>query len=173
MLKLSENELLSDSFIFFFTSSNIQIISLWYRRREQAIRNAIFFSAATVAGAFGGLLAYAIAHMDGYRGFHGWQWIFILEGLPTIISCFIALWLLPDFPENSTFLTPAETALVIQRLRVDAGPATESAFSWSEAISAFTDWKVYHHILLGLLHAVPFSSLGVFVPAITLGFGFE
>lgn len=44
---------------------------------------AIFFSAATAAGAFGGLLARGIMEMRGVAGLSGWQWIFILEGILT------------------------------------------------------------------------------------------
>jgi energy-converting hydrogenase Eha subunit G len=44
---------------------------------------AIFFSAATAAGAFGGLLARGIMEMRGIGGLSGWQWIFILEGILT------------------------------------------------------------------------------------------
>lgn len=47
----------------------------WYRRSEFGIRAALFFSAATVSGAFGGLLAAAIAKMDGVGGKPGWAWI--------------------------------------------------------------------------------------------------
>lgn len=50
-------------------------ISLWYKRNEQSKRVAIFFSAATVAGAFGGLLAFGIEKMEGIAGLHGWAWI--------------------------------------------------------------------------------------------------
>jgi hypothetical protein len=46
---------------------------------------AIFFSAATAAGAFGGLLARAIVLMDGVGGRPGWAWIFILEGILTLV----------------------------------------------------------------------------------------
>lgn len=46
---------------------------------------AIFFSAATASGAFGGLLARGIIEMDGLRGHSGWAWIFILEGIATLI----------------------------------------------------------------------------------------
>lgn len=46
---------------------------------------AIFFSAATVAGAFGGLLARGIVEMDGIGGLGGWAWIFILEGIVTFV----------------------------------------------------------------------------------------
>lgn len=46
---------------------------------------AIFFSAATAAGAFGGLLAFGIMKMDGRAGLGGWAWIFILEGIATFL----------------------------------------------------------------------------------------
>lgn len=58
---------------------------MWYRRHECGFRMAIFFSAATVAGAFGGLLARGIVEMDGLANLSGWQWIFILEGIVTFI----------------------------------------------------------------------------------------
>ncbi|KAG6335259.1 hypothetical protein ID866_3834 [Astraeus odoratus] len=60
-------------------------ISLWYPRVERSMRIAIFFSAATVAGAFGGILAYAIENMEGIAGLHGWQWIFCLEGIGKLL----------------------------------------------------------------------------------------
>lgn len=75
-------------------------ITMWYRRHECGLRmvsmasslfffylineyKAVFFSAATAAGAFGGLLARGITEMDGIGGKGGWAWIFILEGLVT------------------------------------------------------------------------------------------
>lgn len=50
---------------------SVYLISLWYTRGEQALRNGLFFSTATMAGAFGGVLAYGIAQMDGVAGLHG------------------------------------------------------------------------------------------------------
>ena len=52
----------------------------YYKRLELQLRINIFFCASILAGAFSGLLAYAIAHMDGQAGYSGWRWIFILEG---------------------------------------------------------------------------------------------
>ncbi|KAF9547169.1 hypothetical protein EC957_008851 [Mortierella hygrophila] len=147
----------------------VYVVSMWYARNEQAIRVGLFFSASTVAGAFGGLLAYGISHMDGLHGLHGWQWIFIIEGIPTIVVCIIAFVYLPNFPETSTFLTPAERALTIKRLTVDAGPGDESHFSWVQFWAAFKDWKVYMHILIAFLHGIPFASLGLFIPSIVQG----
>lgn len=58
---------------------------MWYRRHECGFRMAIFFSAATAAGAFGGLLARGILEMKGVGGYNGWRWLFILEGILTFI----------------------------------------------------------------------------------------
>jgi MFS family permease len=52
---------------------------MWYRRYEHQLRVALFFSAAGLAGAFSGLLAYAISFIDGKGHLKGWRWIFILE----------------------------------------------------------------------------------------------
>lgn len=49
----------------------IYLFSLWYTRDELALRNGAFFSAATMAGAFGGLLAWLLARMEGVLGLHG------------------------------------------------------------------------------------------------------
>jgi MFS family permease len=53
-------------------------LSFWYQRNERQYRVALFFGAAAVAGAFGGVLAWGIAHMRGVGGYAGWRWIFIL-----------------------------------------------------------------------------------------------
>ena len=75
-------------------------ITLWYRRHECGFRMAIFFSAATLAGAFGGLLARGITEMKGVGGLPGWSWIFILEGLITIVVAIAAKWVIHDNPET-------------------------------------------------------------------------
>lgn len=65
--------------------ANISSITMWYRRHECGFRMAIFFSAATAAGVFGGFLARGIMEMRGLAGLAGWQWIFIIEGLLTVV----------------------------------------------------------------------------------------
>ena len=92
-------------------------ITLWYLRTEAQFRQAMFFSAASVAGAFSGLLAFAIAKMDGVGGYEGWRWIFILEGILTVVVAVVAFFTIYDFPETAEFLTPAERAWVVHRLK--------------------------------------------------------
>ena len=94
-------------------------ITMWYRRHECGFRMAIFFSAATAAGAFGGLLATAISKMDGLRGMRAWQWIFCLEGIASILVGIAAYFFVTDFPKEASWLTPEEKAFLTEKTRSD------------------------------------------------------
>jgi sugar phosphate permease len=67
---------------------------------------ALFFSAATLAGAFGGILARGIAEMSGVGGKAAWAWIFILEGLLSIIVSMAAYWCIYDYPATFVMSLP-------------------------------------------------------------------
>lgn len=140
---------------------------MWYCRHEIQLRQAMFFSAASVAGAFSGLLAFGIAKMDGVGGLEGWRWIFILEGIVTVLVAISAFWLLYDFPETAGFLTEEERAFIVYRLKYQGqhdGPdgidaeqnngvsriqvAQAEEFSWSYVWAAFKDWQIWVNIFV-------------------------
>ena len=73
------------------------LIGMWYKRHEAQKRYTFFFASTTLAGAFGGLLASAIGKMDGMKGYSGWRWIFILEGVLTCVVSF-AWFFVRNFP---------------------------------------------------------------------------
>jgi MFS family permease len=75
-------------------------ITMWYPRHECGLRMALFFSAATAAGAFSGLLARGISEMDGLGGKSGWAWIFILEGALTLVAGGVSYWFIHDYPST-------------------------------------------------------------------------
>ncbi|TIA04214.1 MFS general substrate transporter [Aureobasidium pullulans] len=97
--------------------------TMWYCRYEVQVRQAYFFSAASVAGAFSGLLAYGISYMEGVGGLAGWRWIFILEGLLTFLVAIVAYFVLVDYPETASFLTVEERAFITYRLKYDGQDA--------------------------------------------------
>jgi|TARA_R110002003_G_scaffold144_5_gene13357 MFS family permease len=131
-------------------------ITMWYARHEAQFRQALFFSAASVAGAFSGLLAFGIAHMDGVGNLAGWRWIFILEGILTVVVAIVAYFTLFDFPETASFLTEEERAFVVYRLKyqdfkdeAEAGAvrvAQDDTFQWKFVKSAFLDWQIWTNI---------------------------
>lgn len=119
-------------------------ITQWYRRHECGLRMSIFFSMATVAGAFGGLLARGISEMDGIRGIGGWGWIFILEGMATVLVAIWAYWAFHDYPDTVVFLTERERQEIARRLDSDRGSLAaeyDRKYLWQ----AFEDLKVWVH----------------------------
>ena len=97
------------------------LISFWYKREEAQTRFTIFWCSVLTATMFGGLLASAIAKMDGIRGYSSWRWIFILEGLATILLSAISFFLISDFPEDASWLSTEERECVVARTRHGLG----------------------------------------------------
>ncbi|CAF0725800.1 unnamed protein product [Rotaria sp. Silwood1] len=148
----------------------IYYTSLWYRRREQAIRLGFFWSFSALAGAFGGLFAYAIAQIKLPK-LAEWQLIFIIEGIPTIIVAILCWFYLPDSPEQARFLTDKQRQLEIDRLIEDAGASHHDSFSWSQVLSVFTDWKTYIYAMIYICGTVPLQSVTLFLPTLIRGMG--
>ena len=93
----------------------------------------------------GGLLAAAIHNLDGVGGIAGWSWIFIIEGLVTIVFAIIALWVLQDFPQTATMLTEEERVFIIRGLQADQQFSAVSGehFQWSVIWQTCRDPKTY------------------------------
>ncbi|EXJ80382.1 hypothetical protein A1O1_08526 [Capronia coronata CBS 617.96] len=146
-------------------------ITMWYRRHECGLRMAIFFSAATAAGAFGGLLARGIIEMDGIGGKAGWAWIFILEGIITLIVAGMAFVVMNDYPSTAKFLTPEERKEVARRLEHDRSSLADE-FSMKYFWDAVKDWKIWVHMFITIGVYTPLYSVSLFLPTIvrTLGY---
>ncbi|KAH8176472.1 major facilitator superfamily protein [Sarocladium implicatum] len=142
-------------------------LSCWYKRNELGIRAAIFFSAAAMAGSFGGLLAAAIQKMDGIQGIAGWAWIFIIEGMLTIIVGIISFWMVHDFPHEAKFLSNDDRARVLNRLSrdnqaLDQNTPFKMDFFWA----AVKDWKLYVGAMMYMGILMPSYSFALFLPTI-------
>ncbi|PNS19670.1 hypothetical protein CAC42_7514 [Sphaceloma murrayae] len=146
-------------------------ITMWYRRHECGLRMAIFFSAATAAGAFGGLLARGITEMDGLGGLSGWAWIFVLEGILTIIVAVTAFFIMSDYPDTAKFLTTEEKAEIVRRLKKDRSSLSDE-FNMKFFWAAIGDWKIWVHMFITIGIYTPLYSISLFLPTIvrTLGY---
>lgn len=145
-----------------------------YRRGELALRIGIFYTAASLSGAFGGLLARGIAEIGTRGGLSSWRWIFVIEGLLTSVVAVVVFFLLPNGLADASFLTEEERQVAIQRLHADGTRQREAAekFSWSEVrrgVFSLQTWLTalaYFGILSGLY------SFGLFLPTIIAGLGY-
>jgi MFS family permease len=119
-------------------------LTFFYTKRELALRIGYLFVSAALAGACGGLLAYAIGHMDGTSGLRGWRWIMILEGIPTFVLGIATWFILPDTPETAYFFTTEEKAFAAARLKRQTGYTKKAAeFHWDDVRKCVKDWKVW------------------------------
>ena len=149
------------------------LIGMWYKRSEAQKRYSFFFSSTTLAGAFGGLLASAIGKMDHMRGYRGWRWIFILEGVLTCVVALIFFFFLPSFPEEAKWLTEDERAYVKARLQADQGrSAAERDITLRDVGRVFTDYKVYLGGLMYFGLIVPAYGYAFFAPTIIATYGY-
>ncbi|CAK7204572.1 hypothetical protein SEUCBS139899_007330 [Sporothrix eucalyptigena] len=137
-------------------------LTLFYTKKELALRIGYLFVSSALAGACGGLLAYGIGFMDGIRGMSGWR-------IPTALFG-IAMWfLLADEPQTAWFLRAEERNMLQARLQRQTGFHQE--LDRKDAIKAFKDWKVW------LFAAGQFGvnsmlySYSVFLPSIVSGLG--
>ncbi|PLB49676.1 putative MFS nicotinic acid transporter Tna1 [Aspergillus steynii IBT 23096] len=155
-------------------------ITLWYPRHRAQYRQAMFFSAASIAGAFSGILAYAIAKMDGVGGHEGWRWIFILEGLLTVVVAFIAPFAIYDSPETATFLTEEERQFVLHSVRFQTSAGhighmveeEEIKFRPRYVIDALLDWQVYVALIMFWGISCPLYGISFFLPTIIKDLGY-
>jgi MFS family permease len=128
---------------------------------------AIFFSAAALAGSFGGLLAAAIANMDDLGGKEGWAWIFILEGLATIVIGVISFWMVYDFPDEATFLSDVDRKRVLKRLSADQQASAEhEQFKMAYFWNSLKDWKTYTGMIIYMGADGSLYAFSLFVPTI-------
>jgi sugar phosphate permease len=148
----------------------VYYLTFWYRSDERSVRVAFILSTASLAGAFGGAIAYGIGHMNMARGLEAWRWLFIIEGAPSCVSAALVWWLLPDYPEE--FLKGRQREVAVERLRVEGSKRDHRSMTWHDAQNTLVDWRLYGHYLIYWGVSVPFSSLSLFTPSITAGLGY-
>jgi ACS family tartrate transporter-like MFS transporter len=83
-------------------------LTYWIPAQERARTGALFMMAAPVAIIVGAPVSEAVLSLDGRMGLHGWQWLFVLEGLPAVVLGVLALRVLTDRPEQATWLPDAD-----------------------------------------------------------------
>ncbi|KAF4494161.1 allantoate permease [Fusarium agapanthi] len=132
-------------------------ITMWYRRHECGFRMAIFFSAATAAGVFGGFLARGIMEM---------------RGLLTVAVALASFKLMADYPDRAKFITDAERKHIQERLMLDRLGLAEE-FEMKYVWDAFKDWKIWVHMLIATGTFTGVYSYSLFLPTIIRDLGYS
>lgn len=148
-------------------------LSGFYRRHELQVRIALFFSAASLSGAFSGLLAAAIQQMDGLRNLRGWQWIFLLEGLFTLCFGLVCFFMLPNSPEKVLTFHPRHVEHCMSRLHGDRNLFQEEKVTVMKVVSVLLDPHVWVECALLFCSGVCLFGLAYFTPSIVQALGYS
>ncbi|KAI5478190.1 hypothetical protein MNV49_005357 [Pseudohyphozyma bogoriensis] len=146
------------------------ISSLWWTKREQGLRTAIWFN--TLAGVFGGILAYAIGHIT-HSKLATWRLLFIIYGAFTVLLGIAVTLVMPDKPGNAWFLTAEEKARAEVRLADNRQGAIKHAFKMSQVYEALKSPQYWIVCLFTILQAITNAGVSNFNPLIISGFGFS
>ncbi|HYM18180.1 MAG TPA: MFS transporter [Micropepsaceae bacterium] len=149
-----------------FFPGMIFYLTLWFPQSYRARLIAVFYSAIPLSFVIGGPLSGFILELDGFRGLHGWQWLFLLEGLPVLLLGFVVLGFLPDRPSAAPWLSEKEKTIVANRL------GTEKPDEQPSLSDALVDSRV---LMLGLAYfgwELGFYGLLLWLPQIVQAMGF-
>ncbi|CEJ91917.1 hypothetical protein VHEMI07600 [[Torrubiella] hemipterigena] len=156
-----------------FFPGGVFLMSSWYTRPELTRRIAWFYTGNSLANMFGGMIGYGVLRdLDGAHGIAGWRWLFIVEGVATIGTAFIAAYFLPDYPSTTRWLDEEERAFASWRLLADVGEADDRSASLKDGlIMALKDYRLYIFILFQHVSLLS-QTFQYFFPTIvqTLGF---
>ena len=122
----------------------ILYFTYWYPGAYRARIIAIFMSGIAVAGVLGGPLSgWIMNDLAGYQGLKGWQWMFILEGLPTTFLGLFIFFYLDDKPDDAKWLSTEEKALIRHNLALEQAGAGGHGHDLQSFLGALKDPKVY------------------------------
>lgn len=164
----------------------VWLLAQWYPPKRTQFRMSLLYCAAAMSGAFSGLLAAGIAKMSGIAGYRGWRWIFIIEGVLTIVLGVAAFFLLPDSPSHSTrWLSNAEIrylnhlynkhrrGTVNQHQNTEGESSRRNSHDWKTLRYVLLDWQIYLQSLIFMSSAVPTYALKFTLPQIMVNMGFS
>jgi hypothetical protein len=133
---------------------------------------AIFFLTGSALSAFANILAYGLIQIARYHPtYKGWRWIYIVEGVITILAGVASRFIIVDFPDSprNKFLTPEEKAHVLATLAADRGPEEREKVTFKKVLKTAADWKPWAFALMYSAGAVGVYAFLFFLPIILRG----
>jgi MFS transporter, ACS family, tartrate transporter len=125
-------------------------LTQWFPQELRARAISRFYISLPLSSVVTGLIAGPLLNLDGHLGLRGWQWLFLVEGIPAILLGIVFLFLLPDSPQQATWLTEDERTWIIHHVRNDPSLVGENSHALGAALLDPRVWQVGIFMLLML-----------------------
>ncbi|KAK0937614.1 hypothetical protein LTR29_010836 [Friedmanniomyces endolithicus] len=126
----------------------------------------MLYTAGILAGILSGLLAFGIHYMNGIGGLAGWRWLFLIEGLPVLVSGVVTSLILPDYPDTASFLSEEDRQLLLSEMPGTQPSAKAKTWDWVEVKALSQNSVFYLFILIWIGHAIGGYSVGMVLPTV-------
>ncbi|KAJ5082356.1 hypothetical protein N7532_011399, partial [Penicillium argentinense] len=149
-------------------------LSLFYTKKQFALRTAILYSGSQLGNAFGGLFAVAILKLDGKHGLEGWRWLFLVEGIATIGLAIILVFILPNSLKSLSGFTKLEHEYLLWSFEEDQGQQdnADEASAMKGVVMAVTDLKTW--LFMGILYSIYIAgAVTNFFPSVVATLGYS
>ena len=143
----------------------ILYITYWFPRADRAKAIGLFLLGVSLANIIGAPLGGFLLQMDGMLGFHGWQWMFVIEGIPAVILAFVVWFYLPDRPRQAKWLNDADKDLLEEQLAAEDDGVGSQAHGFKALIPVAKDRIIWLIIAVYFTHQVAVYSLSYFLPS--------
>lgn len=150
-----------------FFPGMVLYLTYWFPQRYLARNVAYFMASIAVAGVISGPVSGFLLTMHGLWGLAGWQWLFLLEGLPAVLLGFAVFFLLMDGPSQATWLTGDEKAWLIRTLETDG--EARRLHKESSLASAFRSARVWSLCLIYFSIVIGMYGVAIWIPLIVKG----
>jgi ACS family tartrate transporter-like MFS transporter len=149
----------------------ILYLSYWFPKNHRSTVTAMFMAAAPIAGFIGSPVSGALMQLNGLFGLRGWQWLFLLEGVPAVVLGFITFRFLTDRPADAVWLTADEHDWLSSAIQQEQSSIKDprSRNAWR----ALGDWKVLALSLAYFGTSAGLYTIGFWAPLIVKGLGFS
>lgn len=153
-----------------FFPGMIFYLTYWYPAERRGRVMALFLTAVAMAGVLGGPVSgWALNNLDGLHGLQGWQWLFLVEGLPSCLLGIVAFFYLDDNPRDARWLSDAEKTIVLHELAKDDDAS--SMFAGHTFGGALKNARVYSLAFVWFTFICGVYAISFWLPALIRGAG--
>lgn len=146
----------------------ILYLSYWFPDRQRAKMTAFFMLAIGLASVFGNPISgFIMQYLNLKAGLHDWQWLFLLEGIPSFILGIVVLFYLTDYPKDAKWLSAAQRDWLVEHMRNEE--AQRQQRHNADRLAAMLQWRVWWLIAIYFTVAVGSNAGGAYLPKLIKG----